>query len=325
MGLVLRVLCHDGDMWQPPGAWEPVRRVGPGTAGLWRVPGCPGVVVKRLVRPLTHEEAVSDPGALAWWRREADVALSGASSACEAFVGPEVLDVQEDGEGVSIFFAEVGPGPVEAGEVARAAGALAVCEHPVVPSAVRDQFGQRLAAVERRGGWAGLVGSPVEGIAAAVWNNRDAFRRVLARAPQGPAHGDLTRANVLRSSVRGVVAVDWDMYGRAPVGSDLGHWALAVGRDAGELVADFLAGLAGAKGQVPGVRTDAVEVLAVARTVALFTALARADWAAERSGAAGQLPDLWEQPGLAQHLRAVQQAERALEVLAGGTSSPSHG
>ena len=295
-------------MWQPPGEWEPVPGAGPGTAGLWRVPGRRHVIVKRLVRPLSGDlsrgtPSESDPGAGGWWRREADVVLAGAAAHCPAFVGPEALDVVEDAEGISIFFTEATPAPVSQSEVARAVGALAASGAPELASGVRDQFGERLEALERRGGWHHLLGSPVAGVAEAAWDNRNAFRRMLEAMPRGPAHGDLTRANVLRPTPAGVLAVDWAMYGHAPLGSDLGHWSLAVGRDVADLLGEFLTG---AGGELADGTPDEDGVLLTARTVALFTALARADWAADRLAREVGNNYGWQHPALHPHVRAVR-------------------
>ena len=86
-------------MWEPEPGWLVVPSgTGTSTLGVWRtVLGGRPVVVKRLAAPSEHDPAeLSDPRHFAYWRRQADVVISGVSLTTPGLRSPELTAVEED-------------------------------------------------------------------------------------------------------------------------------------------------------------------------------------------------------------------------------------
>ena len=186
----------------------------------------------------------------------------------------------------------------------------------------RHQLRDRLARIERRGGWPTLARTPVADVAGHLWRRRESMLARVEALPQVPQHGDPAPVNLPGRgghhrvahawAVRGVVAIDWAMLGLGHVGSDLGLYALAAREDFEPLVEAYLMGLA------PDVAT-AEEVVTGARVTVVYTALSRAEWALERvSGGEGALVSKFRHPAVAPHLRALQRQFPQVEALLEG-------
>ena len=99
--------------WHPDPGWIELPSRGLSGSGLWlaQSAGRPWVV-KRLTRPLKGDPApLSQPKHFGYWRREADVALEASLQRTPGLRAPEVLRVDEDDEGVSVWQAVVDQAP----------------------------------------------------------------------------------------------------------------------------------------------------------------------------------------------------------------------
>ena len=101
-------------MWQPEPGWQLLPGAGPATDGVWSATiGGRDVVVKRLRCP----EPIDAPGAMVpadvnYWRRAADVDLTGVVAASPGLREAPVVRVDEDDEGITLVHARVEHGGV---------------------------------------------------------------------------------------------------------------------------------------------------------------------------------------------------------------------
>ena len=104
-------------MWQPEPGWQRLPGAGPSTFGVWSaVEDGREVVVKRLAAPEPPDPAgLRDPRDANYWRRAADVALSGVVRRTPGLREAPVVRVEEDDDGVTVVHERV------AGEAARRA------------------------------------------------------------------------------------------------------------------------------------------------------------------------------------------------------------
>ncbi len=173
----------------------------------------------------------------------------------------------------------------------------------------RHQLRDRLARVERRGGWPTLARTSVADVADHLWQRRTTFVDRVEALPQVAQHGDATHANLLGRDGDRVVAVDWATLGVGHVGGDLGHFSLVAREEFEPLLETYLHSL-------PSGVADAEDVALGARVTAVFTALTRAEWALERvAGGEGALVSKFRHPAVAPHLRALQRQFPQLEAL----------
>ena len=95
--------------WQPEPGWQPLPGAGPATAGVWSATsGGREVVVKRLRRPDPHDApGTLVPGDVNYWRRAADVALSGVVAGSPGLREATVVRVEEDDEGITLVHERV--------------------------------------------------------------------------------------------------------------------------------------------------------------------------------------------------------------------------
>ena len=94
----------DASGWQPEPGWRHLPGAGPATAGVWSATvGGREVVVKRLRVPDPHDTSgVLSAGDVNYWRRAADVALSGVVADAPGLREAPVVRVEEDAEGVTL-------------------------------------------------------------------------------------------------------------------------------------------------------------------------------------------------------------------------------
>lgn len=298
-------------MWSPEPDWHPLPGgTGTSTVGVWRTAvGEQPVVVKRLARPAPHDPAeLSEPTHFAYWRREADVLDTGIVSATGGLRSVPAA-VEEDPEGITITreWVEDGAnsGLFVAMGLARFAGSLTARPRFLARHQLRD----RLARVERRGGWPTLARTSVADVADHLWRRRTAFVERVEALPQVAQHGDATPLNLLGRDGDRVVAVDWATLGVGHVGGDLGLYSLAAREEFEPLLETYLDALP------PGL-ADPAEVALGARVTAVYTALTRAEWALERvAGGEGALVAKFRHPAVAPHLRALQRQFAQIEAL----------
>lgn len=303
-------------MWEPRAGWERLLGAGPSTVGVWRATeGGEPVVVKRLRSPGPHDPLeLSDPRHPAYWRRAADVALSGLVDRTPGLRGPSLVDAEEDDEGLTLVLAWVPQVDNPGLFLARGLGRFAGSGLPDTPWATRDQLERRLDQVARRGGWGTLARTPVADWADHLWRHRDSYLARLARLPQVPQHGDPVPGNLLGRQGEDVVAVDWATYGNGPLGGDLGYLSLSTREELGPLVTAYRDGLAH-----QGTEHDPEDVLFGARVVAAYTVLTRADWALGRVvPGEGALAAKFRHPSVAPYLRDLQRQLEHLEALVTG-------
>lgn len=302
-------------MWQPEPGWEQVPgSTGASTVGVWRaVLGGVPVAVKRLAAPVDGDPGeLSDPRHFAYWRRGADVEISGLTRSTPGLRSGAPAAVEEDDEGITL----VQPWVAEAGSsglvVARALGRFAGAELGPARWLARDQLRDRMARVARRGGWPTLARTTVADVADHLWRRREQLLDQLDALPRVPQHGDPVPANLPGREGDDVVAVDWGTLGHGPVGADLGYYSLSAREEAEPLLAAYLDGL-------PAGLADPGQVALGARVTAVLTALNHAEWALARAaGGEGALAGKYRHPAVAPHLRALQRQFPQIERLLTG-------
>lgn len=298
-------------MWQPQPGWQRLPGAGPSSFGVWSATeDGRDVVVKRLVPPSAEDlPELRDPHHPAYWRRAADVALSGVVAGTSGLREAPVVRVEEDAEGVTLVHARVTAAPNPGLFVARALGRFAGATMPSPPWLAREQLAARLRSVERRGGWTTLVRTPVADVADSLWSRREAFLGRLRELPQVPQHGDPVPSNLLGRSGEDVVAVDWSTFGTGAAGADLGYLSLTTREAFEPLLEAYLGGL-------PPGTAGPDDVAFAARTTAVYTVLTRADWALARvARGEGALAGKFRHPSVAPYLTAMQRQFSQIEAL----------
>ncbi len=301
-------------MWSPEPGWRQLPGgAGPSTYGVWLATvGGRELVVKRLVPPSAHDaHELADPRHFAYWRREADVVLSGVVDATPGLRAPAGGLVEEDADGVTLMTPRVDGLDPPGLFLARALGRFAGVPPPDLPWLARDQLRARLRRVERRGGWPTLARTTVADVADHLWQRRESELARCDALPVVLQHGDPVPANLPGREGDDVVAIDWAGLGTGPVGAEVGYLALSCREDLEHLVDAYLTGLP------DGVATRD-DVLLGARVTAVYTALCRAEWALARvSEGEGALAGKFRHPAVAPYLLSLQRQFPHLEALVG--------
>ncbi|RYB90492.1 phosphotransferase [Nocardioides oleivorans] len=304
-------------MWQPEPGWQPLPGAGPATVGVWSSSHRGrDVVVKRLRRPDPHDApSALLPRDVNYWRRAADVALSGVVAAAPGLREAPVVRVEEDEEGITLVHERVELHEAPGLWLAACLGRFAATDLGEHGWLARDQLRSRLALVERRGGWRLLARTPMADIADHLWSHRSVWLDRSDSLPQVAQHGDPSAANIPGRhdgpEGGGAVAIDWAHLGRGPVGADLGYLSLATREEIDPLVEAYVAALP------PGVATTE-QVLTGARVMAVFTALTRLDWALARvADGEGALAGKFRHPSVAPYIYAMQRQVAHIEALLG--------
>ncbi|QCX27502.1 phosphotransferase family protein [Nocardioides jishulii] len=296
-------------MWQPEPGWQRLPG-GPSSVGLWLArEGERLTVVKRLAAPHAHDpDETRQPDHPAYWRRAADVALSGIVDSTPGLRSVTALRIEEDEEGVTLVHPWVEKVELNGLFLARSLGRFADATVDDVPWLARNQLGTRLGLVARRGGWTTLARTPVADVADLLWRHRTRHLERLASHRQVVQHGDPVPANLLGREGDDVVAIDWSSLGIAPAGADLGYLALSVGEEFDPLLDAYVGGLG------PG--HDAEEVRLAAQVTAVYTVLTRVDWALARvASGEGALAAKFRHPSIAPYIRAMQRQFPQIEAL----------
>ncbi|MEQ6899606.1 phosphotransferase [Nocardioides sp. YIM 152588] len=301
-------------MWQPEPEWLALPGgSGTSTVGVWRTAmGGRPVVVKRLGAPLPGDPAeLSNPEHVGYWRREADVLMTGLTLRTPGLRSPAAA-VEEDDEGVTITRDWVEDDANSGLFCAVALGRFAGSDLPRPRFLARRLLRDRMDRVARRGGWPTLARTTVADVADHLWRGRERLLDLLDTLPQVPQHGDPTAANLPGRDGDDAIAIDWGTLGIGPVGGDLGYLALSAREDFEPLLDAYLLGL-------PPEVADRDAVLAGARVVAVLTALTRAEWALARvAQGEGALASKYRHPAVAPHLRNLQRTFPMIEALIGG-------
>jgi hypothetical protein len=285
--------------------------MGPSTLGVWSATESgQQVVIKRLEAPAHGDPGeLSQPRHFAYWRRASDVALSGIVVDSPGLRAARLVRVEEDPEGITLVQQFVDPIEVTPSFVAGALARFASARLPEEPWLARQQLTDRLARVERRGGWRTLARTPVADLAERLWDRRAVLLARLSELPRVPQHGDPVPSNLPGRVGEHVVAIDWSTLGIGPVGADLGYFALSIRDDFESLVSSYVAALG------PAVATRA-EVETGATITAVYTVLTRADWALARVAEGdGALAGKFRHPAVAPYLRAMQRHLPQIESL----------
>ena len=302
-------------MWAPDPSWRALR-AGPGSAGLWAVDDSGRTwVVKRVERPAPDEYWLARPEHAGYWRREAEVARHPGFVDGPGLVPPPYGRVDEDEDGVVVWSEEVADEPPPGLFVARALGRFAGAAYDEVPGwASRRLLTDRLAMAAERGGWPTLARTTLADVTEHLWQRRAHWLARLAESPTGRLHGDAVPSNFVAARGEDVVTVDWRCGGVGPVGTDVGYFALSSREGFDVLVDTFVAG---AREQDPALAESAAEAIAVAaRVTAVYSVLARAEWALERvARGEGALAGKYRHPAVAPHLRAVERLLPQVERL----------
>ncbi|MDF1602374.1 phosphotransferase [Nocardioides sp. YIM 152315] len=299
-------------MWQPEPGWHPLPGGGgASTVGVWRtVLGAQPVVVKRLAAPAPGDAPqLSDPRHFAYWRRPADVITAGTVASTPGLRAPGSAAVEEDDEGLTIVEEWVEDAATTGLFAAHALGRFAGAHLAAAPWLARNQLRDRLARVERNGGWQTLARTTVADVSDHLWIRRAELLAAADALVQVPQHGDAVPANLLGRDGDDVVAIDWATLGTGPVGADLGYYALAAREELEPLVDAYLMGL-------PDGLATREEVTLGARVAAVYTVLNRAEWALARAARGeGALAGKFRHPAVAPHLRALQRQFPHIEAL----------
>jgi hypothetical protein len=300
-------------MWEPEPGWHPLPGgTGASTVGIWRAAqGGRPVVIKRLAAPTAGDPAeLGEPGHAAYWRREADVLVTGLTAATPGLRSVEAA-VEEDPQGITITREWVEDAALTGLFVAMALGRFAGSDLPRPRFLARHQLRDRMARVERRGGWPTLARTTVADVAEHLWARRMTMLELVEALPQVPQHGDPTATNLPGRDGDDVIAIDWGTLGTGPVGGDIGYFSLGA-REAFEPLLDaYLMGL-------PEGLASPDDVLLGARVTAVYTALNRAEWALARvAGGEGPLAGKYRHPSVAPYLRALQRQFPQIEALLG--------
>lgn len=298
-------------MWQPEPDWVALPGgSGTSTLGVWRTAlGGRPVVVKRLAAPQPGSPAeLADPANAGYWRREADVLLTGLTASTRG-LRASPASVEEDAEGITIVADWVEDAASSGLFLALALGRFAGVDLPRPRFLATRLLRDRMARVERRGGWPTLARTTVADVADHLWHHRGRMLDMIDGLPQVPQHGDPTAANLPGREGDDAVAIDWGTLGTGPVGGDVGYLSLSAREDLEPLLDAYLLGLG----------TEVAErdqVLLGARVVAVYTSLSRAEWALARvAGGEGALASKYRHPAVAPHLRALQRQFPAIEAL----------
>ena len=298
-------------MWEPEPGWLALPGgSGVSTVGVWRtVLGDRAVAVKRVSAPDEHDPPeLTDPRHFAYWRRAADVATYGLVDATPGLRAPRT-HVEEDAEGLTIVQDWVEDAANSGLFAAHAMGRFAGAELAHVRWLARDQLRDRLARVERRGGWTTLARTTASDIADVLWRKRGRLLDALDRLPQVAQHGDPVPGNLLGREGDDLVAVDWGSLGCGPVGGDLGYYLLMAREEFEPLLDAYLLGL-------PDGLATREQVTLGAQVTAVYTVFTRADWALARvAGGEGALAAKFRHPSVAPHLRALQRQSDAVSAL----------
>ena len=299
--------------WQPEPGWQPLPGAGPATAGVW---SATSVAATSSSSACAAPDPVDAHGALVpadvnYWRRAADVALSGVVAGSPGLREAPVVRVEEDDEGITLVHARV--------EHVDAPGLwLAACLGRFAPTDLgdhawlaRDQLRSRLALVAHRGGWRTLARTPMADVADHLWTHRTQWLDVCDALPQVAQHGDPSAANIPgRTPTRTVPSRSTGPTSAAgPVGADLGYLSLATREDVEPLVEAYVAALPPGLASTDDVRTGA-------RVMAVYTALTRLDWALARvADGDGALAGKFRHPSVAPYIRAMQRQVDQIEAL----------
>jgi hypothetical protein len=301
--------------WQPEPGWQRLPGAGPATVGLWSAHmGGRDVVVKRLARPDPHDgPAPLLPADVNYWRRAADVALSGVVADSPGLREAPVVRVDEDDEGITLVHVRVEAYDAPGLWLAASLGRFAAVDLGRHGWLARDQLRSRLALVERRGGWRTLARTPMADIADHLWRHRSVWLDRCDALPQVAQHGDPSAANIPgRHPDAGgpdAVAIDWAHLGLGPVGADLGYLSLATREEVEPLVEAYVEALP------PGLASPD-DVVTGARVMAVYTALTRLDWALARvADGEGALAGKFRHPSVAPYIHAMQRQVGHIEAL----------
>lgn len=299
-------------MWEPEPGWHPLPGGGgAATVGVWRtVLGDQPVVVKRLGAPVDGDPPeLSNARHFAYWRRPADVITAGTVLDTPGLRSPRLGAVEEDAEGITIFEEWVEDASSSGLFAAHALGRFAGAQLAAAPWLARNHLRDRMARVERHGGWRTLARTTVADVADHLWERRTELLAAADALVQVPVHGDVTPLNLPGREGDDVIAIDWAMLGTGAVGADLGYYALAAREDLEPLLDAYLLGL-------PDGLATREEATLGARITAVYTVLNRAEWALARvAGGEGALASKFRHPAVAPHLRALQRQFPHLEAL----------
>lgn len=302
-------------MWQPEPGWHPLPGgSGTSTVGVWRtVLGGRAVVVKRLGAPSDDDpRELTDPRHFAYWRRAADVVTARVGlESTPGLRAPRLTSVEEDDEGITLVSDWVEDAANSGLFCAVSMGRFAGADLGENPWLARGQLRDRMARVERRGGWPTLARTTVADVADHLWRRRAALLDELDALPQVTQHGDPGPANLPGREADDVLAVDWGSVGLGPVGADLGLYMLGAREEFEPLLDAYLLGLP------EGVATRD-QAAQGARVTAVLTALSRAEWALARvAGGEGALAGKYRHPAVAPYLRSLQRQFPQIEELVG--------
>jgi hypothetical protein len=295
-------------MWQPEPGWQRLASgLGASTAGVWLAGDR---VVKRLTAPLPGDPGeLSDPRHFAYWRRSAEVAVSGVVAATPGLRSDPAHLVEEDADGITLWLPHVDELPPGGLFVARSLGAFAGAELSPYPWLARNQLADRIRKVERNGGWPTLARTTVADVADHLWTRRGRYLTALTELPQVPQHGDPTPGNLIAHDLDTVIAIDWATLGTGPVGADLGYYSLSAREEFEPLLEAYVAALP------VGIASREQAELG-ARVSAVYTVISRTEWALARvAEGPGALVGKFRHPSVAPYLRSLQRQFPQIEAL----------
>ena len=234
-------------VWVPEAQWEPVSGAGgSATRGVWRaVRDGQRFIVKRLEPSGVRSR---DRRHHSWWRREAEVAVSGILNESFGLRPPAPIMVEEDEGGVTLWSPEVPVAAVTDEAVAHALGRFSSQTRQDPGWFTCNMLRFRIGVTDDVGGVSLLrdvdsLDDTFLRACEAVWAIRGAILDDLDQQPHVLSHGDALPRNMLRFDGENVVTVDWGQLGCNTIGADLATFCLysTTGFDA--LLAAYCEGL----------------------------------------------------------------------------------
>ena len=266
--------------WEPEPGWLSVPGgTGPSTVGVWRTErGGQPLVVKRLGRPTPHDPPeLSEPGHIGYWRREADVIVTGLPTPPRDY---GALRRRPRRTRTASRSCATGSRTRLERTVSRA------LHGPVRRRRVRDPASSpanlmrdRMERVDRNGGWPTLDRTAVADVADHLWRHRASMLDLLDGCPR--CRSTATQQHEpAGTGDDDAIAIDW---GRSVSDRSAATSACSLSsREGSSRCSTPTCSVSTPTPRPPD------QVVLGAQIVAVYTALSRAEWALARVAAGGR-------------------------------------
>lgn len=233
--------------WVPGPDWQAVADAGgSATRGVWRAERDGSTFVVKRLEPAGPKSA--DVRHHSWWRREAEVAISGILNDSRGLIAPAPISVDEDEEGITLWSPEVPSAPIADDVLANALGRFSSQSLQDPGWFNRDMLRHRIAATDDVGGLRPIRESALIDVSLlrtchALWEMRESILDELDGWPKVFSHGDALPRNMLCLDGANVIAIDWGQLGYNTVGADLATFSLYATEELDRLIPPYCEGL----------------------------------------------------------------------------------